>query len=212
MSYCINVRPLSLAAALVLALSAPAGAQFATVPVAPAPTPYDVRFGPDTAVSLTPLQRDSLKAAARSQLRAWVDSAATGLGIELQLRDSIPVPGDSAALDSLTRNTGAARGAPADRNSVRRDSTSRDSVSEAVRSEAVRRASVRRDSVVGDSIRRDSLSRARRTVPPAVDPSSAAAVQASHTYPDQPQPGRHSSVRYDVVLPSQRHSGHTPLN
>lgn len=112
----------------------PVAAQFASVPRAPAPTPYDVRFGPDTA--LTPVQEAAARAEARRDLRAWVDSAARGMGIQFDLPDSIPVPRDSAALDSLTRQVGPA---------------------------GARRDSIRRDSIRRDSIRRDSLM--RRTPP-----------------------------------------------
>lgn len=110
------------------AATQPVAAQFASVPRAPAPTPYDVRFGRDTA--LTSAQRTAARAEARRDLRAWVDSAARGMGIEFDLPDSIPVPRDSAALDSLIRQVGPA-GARLDsirRDSVRRDSIRRDSV------------------------------------------------------------------------------------
>src|SRR5690606_7934250 len=100
-------------------------------------TPYDVRFGSDSAARMTPSQRDSLRAAARAELRAWVDSAAAGLGIGVNLPDSIPVPVDSAALDSIARQTGTG-GAGAD--TSRRDPSRADTL--------------RRDSLAPDSVRR----------------------------------------------------------
>ena len=139
---------LPLAGLCFIALAPPAAAQFASVPEPPAPTPYAIRFGSDTAVTRTPMQQDSLRAAARSELRAWVDSAAREMGISLDLPDSLDVPRDSAALDSLARQTGPG----------------------AERADSVRRDSIRADSIRRDSIHRDSV---RRTTPPGTEAASA---------------------------------------
>lgn len=201
---------LCLTAAFTLALSTPVEAQFATVPVAPAPTPYDVRFGADSAARITPSQRDSLRAAARAELRAWVDSAAAGLGIGVNLPDSISVPVDSVELDSIARQTGTG----------------------GARVDTARRDSIRADSVRRDSLARDSVRRARPGQPPEATPEQLGAkhgmpgvyARARHVkaadrlfpaYPGEPHkplPDRHTSVRYDVVLPSSRHPGQTRLH
>lgn len=153
-----------LAGLCLLADAAPAAAQFASVPKPPAPTPYAVRFGRDSVAEMPPSVRDSLRAAARADLRAWVDSAAASLGIELDLPDSVPFPLDSAALDSIARATGPDR----------------------PRADSARRDSTRRDSLGRDSVRRAP------TQPPTA--AAALPASAPRRMPARPGPHAHAAL------------------